>query len=684
MSAHGRRLFLARSRKGKMLCAKRGHGLARVLFGTVAASLRRGERKLHPERAEIIRQIYARVISGETKEVIARAITSTNCPTPDQCSKIDAGKKIGAIRPWTGAMIGRVVASPSNKGLVIYNRRTKVLNPKTRKFVVVERPRSEWVESYVQHLQIVDDPVWDDANRIHALNWGRGGRSGSATQNLLAGKAFCAHCGSKLRFGSEPRAVLSCGRDGARRATGVQWNSCVGIGTLYWPDIERIVIDAVSEAVQTPGNVAFFREAYARVDAEAALSAGVEREALREEKLRLGKRMERLFDNHLDLDLPEALLKRKAPRSRSGWGRLMTAWRHCARSRRIRPSRFWTAFRNGSTTFATRCPTGPRRRSGSPPSTVSEASSSASRCPRPTAGASCASPSPPTSAPSSGFRPGPGPARRRRVRRLVRRPGGAGRPARKQDRERAVSDTAASRAIAERFSEEALAVLDAVFEGSAAWGLDTSAAKRVFVGMICVASANTLMSRVPLDCGPDTQVFMRHAERLIRSRLFDEAVLRLRAQVPEALADVDISRFFTTPLRRRTGTWPAASDLPTVAELGALAANEPDVGDRNRIRAVILAIQGSSPDDIALEVGMPVHNVMALYDHFRIDGAAALGRGRRSRKALTDSRRPSSSGSGAPAGTRWTAPSASALPDCPATRGTSWASMPVATPSSAS
>lgn len=150
------------------------------------------------QEANVIHEMVARVIEGESLYTIAADLTQRGVPTRRNGSK------------WTPNAIRRTLRAPRHAGLVSHD--DEILST------------GNWTP-------LIERKTWDRVQRI--LN-GRGDRHRYPRRaGLLAGLVHCSHCGTPLVRSGKP-AYLLCKR-GADRI-----NGCGGLGILA-ADVEAVV-----------------------------------------------------------------------------------------------------------------------------------------------------------------------------------------------------------------------------------------------------------------------------------------------------------------------------------------------------------------------------------------------------------------------------------------------------------
>ena len=145
---------------------------------------------IHEDEAAIMRQIYARVVAGDTMIRVAADLARAGVQPP------------GKTRAWLGSGIRSLITNPVYKGEFIAHRYHKVRVEErasdgySTRIVkrTLERPESEWIR--VQVPAIVDAGTWQAANDMLAKNRAMAARNASRNNRyLLTSLIRCADCG---------------------------------------------------------------------------------------------------------------------------------------------------------------------------------------------------------------------------------------------------------------------------------------------------------------------------------------------------------------------------------------------------------------------------------------------------------------------------------------------------------
>jgi site-specific DNA recombinase len=165
-------------------------------------------REIHPERAEIVREIFKRFADGDSLREIANDLNARGVAPPGASWK---RSEINTNRVWRISAIQAMLGNEIYVGRYIWNRSRWELNPDTEKRQRFERPQSEWIVHDLPALQIVDPPLWDRVQsrmryRSQAYRPGSGGKP----KYLLSGLLRCGMCGAPFVIGMHQPIRYAC------------------------------------------------------------------------------------------------------------------------------------------------------------------------------------------------------------------------------------------------------------------------------------------------------------------------------------------------------------------------------------------------------------------------------------------------------------------------------------------
>jgi hypothetical protein len=119
------------------------------------------------------------------------------------------------------------------------------------------KKESEWQRNEAPHLRIIDDVVFDEAQRVRGQRARAHGRARSAPKRILSGLLRCGACGAgmskKDNDHGRPRIVCTQMREAG---------SCSHRRNYYLDEIERIVVGGLREELGTREAITHFVHCY--------------------------------------------------------------------------------------------------------------------------------------------------------------------------------------------------------------------------------------------------------------------------------------------------------------------------------------------------------------------------------------------------------------------------------------
>ena len=145
--------------------------------------------------AEIVREIYSRIIGGEGVSKIANDLNRRGVDT----SKMRYNRMNGLPLPeephkWSGQQVQQIIQNETYIGRRVLQRLT---TPSYKNHTRVIRPREEWCVFEGHHKPLVDEEVFETVQKLRSVR-----RKVSYTGDLgvLNGLIYCKDCGDRLRI----------------------------------------------------------------------------------------------------------------------------------------------------------------------------------------------------------------------------------------------------------------------------------------------------------------------------------------------------------------------------------------------------------------------------------------------------------------------------------------------------
>lgn len=190
--------------------------------------------------AEVIREIFKRVLAGEGAWSISKNLNTRRVPTSKDYYAICRGETILNYCHWSTGTIERLVANTTYIGEYIAQRKT---TSSYKNHKLYERPKEDWIIVPNHHPEIIDKETFEICQRLRK-NRRRKKKNGDFT--ILSGLLFCYDCGSPLSYNkSDTFEGYVCRR--YRNAT-YDIDKCTR-HSINLKDIEVIVLSKIQETV---------------------------------------------------------------------------------------------------------------------------------------------------------------------------------------------------------------------------------------------------------------------------------------------------------------------------------------------------------------------------------------------------------------------------------------------------
>lgn len=251
--------------------------------------VRSGEREIVPEQAAIVRRIFREYIAGRSALKIATRLNAEGIPGP-RGGPWNASTILGNPKRGTG-----IIHNRNYVGWIDYNRLKYPKNPTTGKRQSRLNAKDQVHSEQVPSLRIIDDEVWNAAQRIRKLSGTVLLRQRRRPRRILSGLLQC-ECGANY--------IITQG-DWCGCSAYKNRGTCTNKRMIKMAEVERRVFDALSTKLMAPETVAAAVEEY-RIERErlsklhAKDKNSIERE-LGEANRKLVRAMEAMLDAHDDV-----------------------------------------------------------------------------------------------------------------------------------------------------------------------------------------------------------------------------------------------------------------------------------------------------------------------------------------------------------------------------------------------
>ena len=230
----------AKSLRGQIGKAREGKAAGGIPFGYEVVreigpdgELIRGNRRIVPEKAEVIRRIYREFAAGRSTVAIAKGLNADCIPAPRgglwNPSTIQGHRKRG---------VG-LLTNPLYIGRQVFNRHAFVRDPDSGSRRARPKDKKDWIETDVPDLAIVDKALWQAVQeRIAATPVRERPETHRRPKRLFSGLIECGICGGNITIAWKDRY----GCPNAR-----QKGNCHNNRTMPAPAIERLVLDGLRD-----------------------------------------------------------------------------------------------------------------------------------------------------------------------------------------------------------------------------------------------------------------------------------------------------------------------------------------------------------------------------------------------------------------------------------------------------
>lgn len=288
MNARFRKDLGERTKRGQRGAVAQGRAPAGLAYGYRRANrldergeLVRGLRDIDPERAAIVHRIFFEYAAGKSPRAIAEQLNYEQVPAPRGAtwrgSTIlgDRQRKNGMLNNWLYA------------GVLVHNRTSKIVDPRTRKTLIRPNPENVWVEQPVPELAIIDRALWDAVHSRRGEGDGVRPEHQRRPKHLLSGLGRCGKCGGG--WIRQSHAYWGCGR---RKDGG----GCDNRLTTHTDVYEREVLARLQSNLLHPDLVATYVREYHLEHARRSGNATKERAAVQRKLTETSRKFDRLVE----------------------------------------------------------------------------------------------------------------------------------------------------------------------------------------------------------------------------------------------------------------------------------------------------------------------------------------------------------------------------------------------------
>jgi site-specific DNA recombinase len=291
MSAMFLKDLAQKTRRGQMGRVKAGRipGGRSYGYDVIPSIDDRGRRIINAKEAAIIRRIYSEYVSGKGTMAIVRALNQEGEPGPSG-GKWNLSALLGSPQRRNGMLTNELY-----RGTIVYNRQHFKKDPATGKRVSRGNPESEWQRQDAPDMRIVDEDIWQTAQRVRESRGGPQIHKQRGPKRLLSGLVYCGCCGAKYNIAT--RDFMRCS---ARTNSG----TCMDSRLIRVADLEHRVLSALEQTLFTDAKYDAAVSAYQGDFARAQGGRGADKAKLAAELADNQKKTDRLLrmveDGHAD------------------------------------------------------------------------------------------------------------------------------------------------------------------------------------------------------------------------------------------------------------------------------------------------------------------------------------------------------------------------------------------------
>jgi hypothetical protein len=190
--------------------------------------------------AGIIREIFNKIIAGETSHSIALSLNERSVLSANNYYQTEKGNPPDKLTPWSGKTVLNLIDNPTYIGTYIANRYTTRSYKDHKTFI---RPEEEWVVIENHHPAILDIEVYETALRLRNA---RRRITKRGDKGVLNGLLFCSDCNSKLGISHQIYDYYVCTRYRLKKP----WNDifCTRHSILR-SEVEQIALAKIQQTV---------------------------------------------------------------------------------------------------------------------------------------------------------------------------------------------------------------------------------------------------------------------------------------------------------------------------------------------------------------------------------------------------------------------------------------------------
>jgi site-specific DNA recombinase len=238
-------------RRGMAGVIRDGRHAGGFIYGYRSVPGKPGKLEIVHHEAEIVRRIFREYVAGATPRTIASGLNADNI-NPPRKGFWRASTINGHTKRKTGILQNEIYC-----GRLIWNRCYRVRDPDTGKRIWRYKPEKEWHRAQAPELRIIDDGVFQEAQRTRGARGRELGGFRARPKRILSGLLRCGTCnaGMSKKDVDHGRPRIVCTRM-------IESGTCSNRRRYYLDEIERAVVGGLQEELGTAQAVAHFVRCY--------------------------------------------------------------------------------------------------------------------------------------------------------------------------------------------------------------------------------------------------------------------------------------------------------------------------------------------------------------------------------------------------------------------------------------
>jgi len=228
-----------------------------LAFGYRLVAGKPGEREIDPDQANTVRRIFKEFAAGVSPRAIAADLTRDKIASPNGTSVWNMQTIVNKANGIKRGIIGNQLYI----GQLVWNTQRVSKDPETGKHIAKRGPEANVIRTAVPHLRIIDQPLWDAAQKIRdqrsAPTKAHERKVVARTQTMLTGLLRCESCGGLMHLSGRDDAGprVKCSAAAAN-------NTCQNTRSFNLAQLEQTVISGLHAMLADPERLARFEKGF--------------------------------------------------------------------------------------------------------------------------------------------------------------------------------------------------------------------------------------------------------------------------------------------------------------------------------------------------------------------------------------------------------------------------------------